>query len=178
LKWTSQTGPRINGFLCCICKMGQMKIIQLGLFWLDQNCRFFVSKIDCFLVIFRTPNFTLKKSVILIQMKKSPNCVIFIWANIHLQQKKTYEFNVHFGWFTSKPLVLIRIMCVLHSILNLNLAKSKTHCRIIIIFHIAFEPNVSFHQWTSTVRSKSFRYYHMNCIKKMAKCQIHLNPQL
>ena len=37
--------------------------------------------------------------------------MILIWANIHLQQKKPHEFKVQFGWFTSKPLVPIRIMC-------------------------------------------------------------------
>ena len=39
--------------------------------------------------------------------------MIFIWANIHLQQQKTHEFKVQCGWFTSKPLVLIRIMCAM-----------------------------------------------------------------
>ena len=55
LKWTSQTGHWIHGFFCCKCILAQMKIIQLGLFWLDQNCRFFVCKIDCFLESFLNP---------------------------------------------------------------------------------------------------------------------------
>ena len=55
-------------------KFIEIKIIQPGLFWLDQNCGFSYSKIDCFMGLTKwrqkTINFTIKKSTILIQSKK------------------------------------------------------------------------------------------------------------
>ena len=93
LKWTSQTGHWIHGFFCCKCILAQMKIIQLGLFQLDQNYRFFQSKIDHFL---GSKNDSKKQSILLTKNlqfwsnQKSPNCMIFIWATIHLQQKNPW----------------------------------------------------------------------------------------
>ena len=55
-------------------KILKSKIIQAAHFWLDQNHRFFNSKIDCFFgVIFHSQkmiNFANKRSVVLIQSKK------------------------------------------------------------------------------------------------------------
>ena len=114
--WTSQTGPWIHGFFCCKCVFAQMKIIQSGLFWLDQNCRFFVSKIDCFLESFFEPqkmiNFTLKKICNFDPIEKAL-IEWFSFGPIYIYNKRTHEFKVQFGWFTSKPLVPIRIMCEL-----------------------------------------------------------------
>ena len=53
--------------------------------------------------------------------------MIFIWPILHIQQK-THDFYIQFGWFTSKPLVPIRIMCEVRiNCLNylLNILYSK-----------------------------------------------------
>ena len=115
MKWTSQNGHWIHGFFCCKCILTQMKIIQLGLFWLDQNCRFFVCKIDCFLESFLNPKndqFYFEKICNFDPIEKAL-IEWFSFGPIYIYNKRTHEFKVQFGWFTSKPLIPIRIMCEL-----------------------------------------------------------------
>ena len=75
MNWTKW--PNIDSYTMMhrMWKFIKIKIIQQpGLFWLDQNCGFFYSKIDCFMGLTKwhqkTINFTIKKSTILIQSKK------------------------------------------------------------------------------------------------------------
>ena len=110
MKGTGKIGPWIH----CKYILAQIKIIQLEHFWWDQNCRFFVSKIDCFFESFFEPKkndqFYFEKNCNFDPIEK----VLIEWFSfgpIYIYNKRTHEFKVQFGWFTSKPLVPIRIMC-------------------------------------------------------------------
>ena len=64
-------------FCCCKCILAQMKMIQLALFWLDQNCRIFQSKIDHFLVFEKWQSILPIKNLQFWSNQKSPNCMIW-----------------------------------------------------------------------------------------------------
>ena len=131
MNWTKWTNIDSYSPMYRMWKFIKIKIIKPGLFWLDQNCGFFYSKIDCFLASFckshKAINFTIKKSTILIQSKKP-------WLNDFNFDKNPYPMH-QWVW------IIVGSLGSIHDPWS-TLETPVKHLHICLYFSVTYKPNL------------------------------------